>query len=188
MSSEEKMTPEEVEHPIQSTATLVKVTLIAALIAAILLVTAILPAEYNIDPTGLGEKMGLTELAPKKKTLVSRKPPQKSSKDGFMSDRVEVIIPAGKGQEYKFHLLKGSRMLYSWDSMGIPLYFDFHGEPDGDTTGYFESYTESTASEVKGSFKAPFDGSHGWYWENKTDAPVSVILSTQGQYEIIGLK
>ena len=182
------MSPEEAKYPIQSIATLVKATLIAALIAAILLVTAILPAEYNIDPTGLGEKLGLTELAPKKKAVVSQKAAQKPSKSGFMSDRVEVIIPAGKGQEYKFHLLKGSPMLYSWDSMGIPLYFDFHGEPDGDTTGYFESYTESTASEVKGSFKAPFDGSHGWYWENKTDAPVSIILSTQGQYEIIGLK
>ena len=183
------MTPEEkINYPVQSIAALAKATVVAVVIATIVLVIAILPAEYNVDPTGLGEKMGLTQLAPKPKVVASQKAPQEKPKGGFMSDRVEVTIPAGKGQEYKFHLLKDSRMLYSWDSMGIPLYFDFHGEPDGDTTGYFESYTESTASEVKGSFKAPFDGSHGWYWENRTDEPVSIILSTQGQYEVIGLK
>ncbi len=182
------MTPEKVNYPVQSIAALFKATIIALVIAATVLVIAILPAEYNIDPTGLGKKVGLTELAPKQKAVVSKRESKKKTAGSFMSDRVEVVIPAGKGLEYKFHLLKGSPMLYSWNSMGIELYFDFHGEPDGDTTGYFESYTESTASEVKGSFKAPFDGSHGWYWENKTNGPASVVLSTQGQYKVIGLK
>lgn len=184
MTSEE----ERVNHPVPSGTALLKAAVIATAIAVAALIIAILPAEYNIDPTGLGEKMGLTQLAPKPKVIAREESSKKRPKGGFMSDRVEVIIPAGKGQEYKFHLLKGSPMLYSWNSMGVPLYFDFHGEPDGDTSGYFESYTESTASEVKGSFKAPFDGSHGWYWENRTDEAVSIILSTQGQYEIIGLK
>ncbi len=36
--------------------------LIAAGVAALLLVTAILPAEYGIDPTGAGKALGLTKL------------------------------------------------------------------------------------------------------------------------------
>ena len=46
-----------------STKTLVKASISAVVVAAIALVTFILPAEYNIDPTGIGNKLGLTELA-----------------------------------------------------------------------------------------------------------------------------
>jgi hypothetical protein len=46
---------------------------------------------------------------------------------------------------------------------GTPLYFDLHGEPQGDTTGYFESYAIATLRAMKGSFTSPFSGSHGWY-------------------------
>ena len=67
-----------------------------------------------------------------------------------------------------------------------PLYFDFHGEPDGDETGYFESYAEGTAEGLAGSLNAPFDGKHGWYWENNTDEPVTVSLLTFGTYSVIG--
>jgi hypothetical protein len=41
---------------------LVRSTLLAIAVAAALLVTAILPAEYGIDPTGLGRITGLTEM------------------------------------------------------------------------------------------------------------------------------
>ena len=38
--------------PIHSTKTLIKASLIASVIAGLLLITCILPSEYNIDPTG----------------------------------------------------------------------------------------------------------------------------------------
>jgi hypothetical protein len=41
---------------------LVRSTLIAAGVAAALLVTVVLPAEYGIDPTGAGRVLGLTEM------------------------------------------------------------------------------------------------------------------------------
>jgi hypothetical protein len=79
-------------------------------------------------------------------------------------------------------------MTFEWMTDGEPLYYDLHGEPEGDTTGYFESYTIATNSEVKGSFTAPFAGSHGWYWKNKSDKPIAVQLMVKGEYEVIGLK
>jgi hypothetical protein len=66
------------------------------------------------------------------------------------------------------------------------LYFDFHGEPAGDTTGYFKSYQENTLSESKGTQLIPFEGSHGWYWKNETAKPISVMLRTEGRYRVIG--
>lgn len=45
-----------------STRTLVRSTVIAALVAIVLLVTTVLPAEYGFDPTGVGRALGLTQM------------------------------------------------------------------------------------------------------------------------------
>ena len=54
----------EIEHPIQSTKTLLKASFGALVLAIVILVLAVLPAEYGIDPTGVGKSLGLTALAP----------------------------------------------------------------------------------------------------------------------------
>ena len=43
-------------------ARLLKSTLMAAAVATVLLVTTVLPAEYGIDPTGIGRALGLTQM------------------------------------------------------------------------------------------------------------------------------
>ena len=45
-----------------STGRLLKSSGIAAIIASALLVTTVLPAEYGVDPTGVGSMLGLTEM------------------------------------------------------------------------------------------------------------------------------
>ena len=45
-----------------TSAQLIRSTLIAAGVAAALLVTVVLPAEYGIDPTGAGRALGLAEM------------------------------------------------------------------------------------------------------------------------------
>ena len=45
-----------------SSAQLIRSTAIAAASAVVILVTVVLPAEYNIDPTGLGGAIGLAEM------------------------------------------------------------------------------------------------------------------------------
>ncbi len=49
--------PSPAEPP--SSAQLLRATLLAALAAGVLLVTVVLPAEYGIDPTGIGPGLGL---------------------------------------------------------------------------------------------------------------------------------
>lgn len=101
---------------------------------------------------------------------------------------IKVTVPAGKGIEYKFHMSKHEKLSYEWVTDCEPLYFDLHDEPEGDTTGYFESYAIATLAQMKGSFTSPFTGSHGWYWKNNSDAAVAVQLIVAGQYEVIGFK
>lgn len=176
----------ELEHTVQSKKTLLKASGFAALLAVIIFVVAILPAEFGIDPTGLGKVMKLTQLAGQPQSAQATTTKQTLP---YREDSVDISIPAGKGLEYKFHLASGDAMRYGWSTTGGELiYFDFHGEPQGDTTGYFESYTVSTANNVRGSFNASFEGSHGWYWENKGQTNIVVTLKTEGNYKIIGIK
>jgi hypothetical protein len=172
--------------PVHTTRTLIKAAIIALLVAITLLITCILPAEYNIDPTGIGEKLGLTAIAKASEELPILEINRGQQKDIFRSDSVEIIIPAGKGLEYKLYMNKYAHVTYEWQTDGEALYFDFHGEPAGDTTGYFESFSISTTSNMKGSLTTPFKGLHGWYWKNKSSKDITVSLSMQGYYTIKG--
>jgi hypothetical protein len=177
--------------PVQSTKTLVKATMYAGLIAGVILVTTILPAEYNIDPTGVGKALGLTGMYEQSTSVVKDEkiaPSFKEQSATNNTDTVSVLVPAGRGLEYKFHLIKGDKMEYSWKADNGVIFFDFHGEPQGDTTGFFESFSISTAREAKGTLTAPFTGSHGWYWKNSGDTDINISLDTKGSYQIIGLK
>jgi hypothetical protein len=170
--------------PVQSVATLIKASIAAAIIATIALVLVILPAEYNIDPTGIGKTLQLTSIAQAAEvTAVEEVVPVEQSVPK-RSDTVTIEIPPQKGLEYKLLMEKHAHVEYEWTTDGEELYFDFHGEPKGDTTGYFESFALTTSNNMKGSLTTPFAGSHGWYWKNTTDTPVIVTLSIKGSYVI----
>lgn len=187
----------DMQVPAQSKKTLLKASGIAAVIAAAVSVCFILPAEYNIDPTGIGGALGLTSLSGVADEQAPTEPTGKITyftKDmsAYKKSAVIVHVPAGKGVEYKFDIAKGEKLQFSWAVKGVEandaaLFFDFHGEQTSGKRGYYESYTIGTAKSVKGLFTAPYDGHHGWYWKNKTDADMQVELTTQGAYEIIGL-
>lgn len=166
-----------------SSLSLLRGSIAAVLLAGITLVTIILPAEYDIDPLGTGRALGLTEIA-----AAADKPAVPVGDTAVREDELYIDIAPGKGLEYKLHMKPGQKVLHSWSVEGGDLYFDFHGEPTGDTTGYYESFAESTASGMNGLFYAPFDGSHGWYWRNKNEWPLTIKLKLKGEYEIIGLK
>ena len=207
----------DINPPVPSLKSLIIASIFATLLATLILISAVLPAEYGIDPTGLGKIMGLTALSAQTKATSQPLaitcpvlPPQAdevSSQDQKQAtnqatgsikttqkqpqpqwqDSVIIRVPAGKGLEYKFHLLKGASLEYSWATDGAKLYFDFHGEPKGDKTGYFKSFKESTDNQSNGTLTALFEGPHGWYWENKTRSPVTILLNTKGSYRILGL-
>lgn len=177
------------ELPVQPAKTLIKATLAAATLAVVTLAAVILPAEYNIDPTGIGGALGLTELNTEAVAAENPEPVEREEQEfAYRTDSVTIEVPAGHGLEYKLHLAKHGHMEYEWAADNGQLYFDFHGEPTGDTSGYFESFAIATAGKMRGSLTTPFDGSHGWYWKNNGEEAVTITLKTKGFYDVIGLK
>ena len=125
------------------------------------------------------------EASDKKVTAVE--PPDNVQQTGW-KDTISITIPARDDTEYKFHIAKGATLEYIWKTDGEKLFFDFHGDPKGDTTGYFKSYQKNTDSQSSGSLTTPFEGKHGWYWKNKTRSPVTITLKVKGAYQRLDLK
>ena len=98
-------------------------------------------------------------------------------------DTIKVLIPAEGEIEYKLEAAKSASVHYAWTTDKGDLFFDFHGEPKGDTTGYFESYGKDTKAQSNGSVTTPFEGTHGWYWRNDNDFEVTVTLKVKGDYK-----
>ena len=107
-----------------------------------------------------------------------------------LSDWKEVVIitiPARGDKEYKLLLSKGAILEYSWETKGENLFYDFHGEPTGEKTGYFKSFNKNTENKASGTLIALFDGTHGWYWKNNTSSAVDVVLKVNGEYRHLDL-
>lgn len=178
----------DINRPVQSLKTLVISTVSAVLLAFFILLAFVGPAEYGIDPTGIGKALGLMVLVvPEERKIKGVTSCPAGEQVAQWQDIVLISLPANSGLEYKFYLDKGADITYEWSSDGAALYFDFHGEPEGNTTGYFKSYQESTDIKSNGMLTVPFTGIHGWYWKNDSATAVNITLKTKGKYIVKGL-
>ena len=98
-------------------------------------------------------------------------------------DTINIVIPARGDKEYKFNLAKNETLEYSWATDGAELFYDFHGEPAGDKTGYFKSFKKNTGNQSSGMLVTSFAGTHGWYWKNNTSSIVSITLNAKGSHQ-----
>lgn len=167
-------------------------TAIALLVALVLFLTAVLPAEYGIDPLGTGKALGLLDLyagassttaataVPGSVERVEAKTVMPQSAI-YKVDEVEFTLRPLEGFEYKYRIEKGGGMVYAWKASGRVRY-EFHGEPDGAGLGVAESYDKQEGDHASGTFTAPTSGIHGWFWENTADAPITITLSSAGFY------
>jgi hypothetical protein len=82
---------------------------------------------------------------------------------------------------------QGENFNYNWQATGN-LYFDMHGEklnaPSGEFTSYWEEQNKASAS---GNLIAPFTGTHGWYWENRTSELIEIKLEISGFFKDVYL-
>ncbi|MYN67370.1 MAG: hypothetical protein F4X11_20465 [Acidobacteria bacterium] len=147
--------------------------LASLLVAALVFVGAVLPAERGVDPLGTGELFGLLALA----QVVAIT----AEEDEYRIDSYEFRVRPGEWVEYTYRIQEGGAMVYSWDATG-PLEYNFHSAPDGAPPGYAESFDAQENDLAHGSYIAPFTGVHGWYWENPGTAEVSVTFDTAGFY------
>lgn len=178
------------QHPIAlapSRKQLLKGTAIALVVAALLLVAIVLPAEYGVDPLRVGRVLGLTELAQESNEISAQLMHEHERK--YLSGRVLINVGPGEGLEYKATLAEGEPLLYSWTVAGGPVYFEFHGEPtEGEwPKDYYRSYQiKERSTGEHGSFVAPFTGKHGWYWKNLSTEAATITLEASGFYSRLG--
>ena len=179
---------------VPSLSTLVRTTVLALLVAAAILVAFVLPAEYGVDPLGVGRRLGLTEIA--SPTVTVAEPPTGSGgplaptakgpigfyPGEFKMDVYEVVLAPYEYVEYKYRLEKDAAMLYSW-SATAPLKHDMHGEREAGGQGPpEETFDKEDRRQASGTLNAPFTGIHGWYWENPGGEPITIRLTTAGYY------
>lgn len=168
----------------------------ALLVAGLVLVMFILPAEYGVDPLGTGARFGLVELGVTGQQVAALEAAAAAgegaeqaaiivAQDGeFVGEMVDFIVAAGEGMEYKYRLEEGEALLYSWTATG-PVNYELHAEPDGGPRGYAQTYElRQATSEASGTLNAPFSGIHGWFWENLSDQEITVTLTTAGFYNL----
>jgi hypothetical protein len=162
------------------------VATVSALTAAIvILLLAVLPAEYGLDPTGLGNRLGFARLYGAKAGQPNG-PLHRPEERTFSENVAEIKLGPRQGLEYKFRLKRGAALLYSW-SASANVEYEFHGDIENDKSGFFETYEKKAGDNANGSFTAPFEGLHGWYWKNPSTVPVSIKLTSAGYYEVKGI-
>ncbi len=99
------------------------------------------------------------------------------------TNQMTVTLKPGEGTEIKLEVLKNKTVSYEWTAAGGPVNYDTHGEPYNGEKGYFHSYNKGKqVKSDKGQFTAIFDGTHGWFWRNRSNNDVTISLKTTGDY------
>jgi len=184
-------------HHLPTLPQLLKATGIALLAAAAILITTVLPSEFGIDPTGIGKAMGLTALsatsaeAAKLPDNVATSAPVvqtpsatvAKSEVPLRSDELSLTLQPGEGGEIKSTMRKGEQFVFNWAVEGGAVNVDMHGEKPNAGDEFTSYWKAKELTSDQGSFVAPFDGTHGWFWRNRGDKPVTVKVKVSGFYE-----
>lgn len=189
---------------------LIRSTVIAGASAVAILVTVVLPAEYGIDPTGLGRAIGLSEMGKIKTQLADEAEADRQldmageEQSSLLNEVLGLFVGAAHAQE-----VAASEAAEEWrdettftlapgDSAEWKLVMDAGqtaeyrmlvkgGRVNFDLHGHgggnsvtYEKGRGSTGSE--GEIVAEFDGEHGWFWRNRDSADVTVTVQVRGDY------
>lgn len=175
-----------------------RATLIAVGVAAILLVTVVMPAEYGIDPVGTGNLMGLTAMGESK---VQEDAPLQTAQEGGEllldepseagapvalggeASEVQLTLQPDEGREVKATMIAGRGLEFEWSAAdNAQVNWELHGEEIGASGNDYTSYEKGISAGESGTFRAPFDGTHGWYWVNRTGTPATITVRADGDF------
>lgn len=152
-----------------SRGTLLKSTLLAVIAAAIVTVLFVLPAEYGVDPTGIGARLGLVDIAATAEIAdvgdttggnvtiqgtwpgipdefdfyepdVIGDPFSRIQATRFRSDTLTIELDVGEQTEYKAIMKQGDALVYHWNLEDGIVYTDFHADPGANAAGYPDRY------------------------------------------------
>ena len=148
---------------------LLKGALLALVAAVVVTVLFVLPAEFGVDPTGIGAKLGLLDLAESAEpaesgassggnTIVEGTwpaipeefdfyepdivgdPYSRTQAGKFRSDTIIIELDVGEQTEYKAIMEQGNAFVYHWKLEKGIVYADFHADPGENAAGYPDQY------------------------------------------------
>lgn len=190
------------EVALPTTRTLVRTTLIAFVVAAVLVVGVVMPSEYGVDPTGMGRVLGLTQMGKLKmvlakeevelaqsKATTAQSPvssfPSVAAAGGVHRDSMTVTLTPTQRVEVKLAMTKGQRASYQWKVDSGEVFFDLHGEGPAASGSPSQRYGMGSQRSAAGDIVAAFDGVHGWYWENQTTHDMQITVTAWGQFQAL---
>lgn len=165
---------------------------VALVLAIAALVFFVLPAEYGVDPTGIGSALGVNGLSAGPRVQMIENPEQapEDARDTryhqayqrplqFARATIE-LVPYGQA-EYKFDMLEGDSLSYRWTTDTGFAYSDMHGHTMHDGEEIIVQYLESdSVAGASGTIVTPFAGEHGWYFLNLEKGPQTITLEVSG--------
>jgi hypothetical protein len=212
------------DRELPSTVKLVKSTILATIGAAFLLVGVVMPAEYGIDPLGVGKMTGLQKMGEIKMSLANEARAEEMAKQqaivaapqetepapapaakqvvaqnttmvveaqtdaapvlanpSIRQDTTTLTLQPNEGNEIKVDLKKGEVVKFIWSSDAGKANFDVHADSKELKIDY-HGYGKGSSTREEGTIEAAFDGSHGWFWRNRSGEPLTITLQTEGPY------
>lgn len=100
------------------------------------------------------------------------------------SDEMTVTLVPNQGTEIKLTMKKGQKVSYSWTLSKGRANYDIHGDSETLKIDY-HGYGKGSKEADQGTLEAAFDGSHGWFWRNRTNETIKITLKTEGDYSNI---
>ena len=200
------------QHVLPSNRQLIMATLAALIVAAIILVIVVLPAEYGIDKTGLGKTLGLTQMGEIKLQLANEEteggqannkakplPSQAllSTHAATSSSNVQTGIAQiswepktasrelslKPGQAAEIKVGMKKDQVVNYEWFVDSGHVNFDVHADNANTKYFNYTKGKKATSDKGKITAAFDGKHGWFWRNRSTKTLTITLDVSGEFE-----
>ena len=103
---------------------------------------------------------------------------------GLKTEILEIALDLDATVEYKALMQQGDSISFRWSTDG-EAYYDFHAHDEAFGDEFFTRYAEGEGSSSAGSIVAAYDGQHGWFWLNISDAPITITLEVMGFYDEI---
>lgn len=170
--------------------------LLAGLAGVVLAVTVVAPVEFGIDLLGTGKWLGAGRKPTSETvTIFHSGEPAPTPQGTYRSDTILIRLQPMAGRstahevEYKVRAKKGDPIVFAWRATGTSvdedLYYDFHGHAPGSTENRVGTYKQASGQADQGYLFAPFDGLHGWYFQNSADGPITIEVRISGFYELV---